>query len=332
MIEIKGNSSIQNSATVLAVSNYRESFVYITVIDLKMRRQQQTKKIPLEFKPTLLYQMDQDHLLIGTEGGRIEQWNISEGNQTQVRVYKAHPESAAAISAIIKLETTSELLRGTATDTSFQLIATASEGASQFRLWRLNVEQAELMPYLKIETTFTNGIKYLLETTDTQLAAANENTIKFYDFIDKNERDARELRAKKMEAVKQEMKTIFEEFDTEKTQKLTKEVTKKYLNELAVKLGHDHFKKAAKCSNEAFDDVWHEFGCDETGYLSWHSARDMVIKLLDNDKKISSQKGIEDVERQKRLDDFNRRKDEKLRRRAEKERAEMAELEGEKAA
>jgi hypothetical protein len=58
MIEIKGNSSIQNSATVLAVSNYRESFVYITVIDLKMRRQQQTKKIPLEFKPTLLYQMD----------------------------------------------------------------------------------------------------------------------------------------------------------------------------------------------------------------------------------------------------------------------------------
>jgi len=119
MIEIKGNSSIQNSATVLAVSNYRESFVYITVIDLKMRRQQQTKKIPLEFKPTLLYQMDQDHLLIGTEGGRIEQWNISEGNQTQVRVYKAHPESAAAISAIIKLETKSELLRGTATDTSF---------------------------------------------------------------------------------------------------------------------------------------------------------------------------------------------------------------------
>jgi hypothetical protein len=128
------------------------------------------------------------------------------------------------------------------------------------------------------------------------------------------------------------MKTIFTEFDTEKTQKLTKEVTRKYLNQLSAKLGHDHFKAAAKSSDEAFDDVWNEFGCDETGYLSWHSVKDMIMKLLDHDRKISSQKGIEDVERQKRLDDFNRRKDEKLRRRAEKERAEMLELEGEKAA
>jgi len=48
------------------------------------------------------------------------------------------------------------------------------------------MENQELYPYLKIETTFTDGIKYLLETQDTQLAAANESTIKFYDFIDKS--------------------------------------------------------------------------------------------------------------------------------------------------
>ena len=42
---------------------------------------------------------------------------------------------------------------------------------------------------MKIETTFTDGIKYLLETQDTQLAAANEATIKFYDFIDKREKE-----------------------------------------------------------------------------------------------------------------------------------------------
>jgi len=45
--------------------------------------------------------------------------------------------------------------------------------------------------------------------------------------------------------MKEEMKTIFTEFDTEKTQKLNKEVTRKYLNQLSVKLGHDHFKAAA---------------------------------------------------------------------------------------
>ena len=39
MIEIKWSINIiQSSATVLAVSNYNESFVYITIIDLKMRR------------------------------------------------------------------------------------------------------------------------------------------------------------------------------------------------------------------------------------------------------------------------------------------------------
>lgn len=69
-------------------------------------------------------------------------------------------------------------------------MATASEGSKEFRLWKLNVETIELHPYLKIETTFTDGIKFLLETTDTQLAAANEKTIKFYDFIDKNDKEA----------------------------------------------------------------------------------------------------------------------------------------------
>jgi len=39
MIEIKWTETIiQSSATALAVANYREKFVYITVVDLKTRR------------------------------------------------------------------------------------------------------------------------------------------------------------------------------------------------------------------------------------------------------------------------------------------------------
>jgi len=59
------------------------------------------------------------------------------------------------------------LLRGKNDDPAYKLIATASEGAPQFRLWKMHVEKRELLPYLKIETTFDNGIKYLLETHDT---------------------------------------------------------------------------------------------------------------------------------------------------------------------
>jgi len=49
-------------------------------------------------------------------------------------------------------------------ESKFKLIATASAGAPEFRLWQLMKDTKELMPYLKIETTIVGGIKYLLET------------------------------------------------------------------------------------------------------------------------------------------------------------------------
>ena len=166
MIEIKWTLNIiQSSATVLAVSNFNESFVYITIIDLKMRRQQQINRYQTTNKPTKLYQIDDNNLLVGTEGGKIEHWVFAD--KACKKIYDAHPESTAGISEILELKTQNELLRGTSDDDSFKLIATSSEGASQFRLWKLNLQNQELSPYLKIETTFTNGIKYLLETHET---------------------------------------------------------------------------------------------------------------------------------------------------------------------
>jgi hypothetical protein len=46
----------------------------------------------------------------------------------------------------------------------FRLLATASLGAKEFRLWKLSVQFQTLHPYLKIETTIVGGIKFLLET------------------------------------------------------------------------------------------------------------------------------------------------------------------------
>ena len=143
-----------------------------------------------------------------------------ENAGAQKNVYNAHPESPAAISAIIELKTESELLRGIPDDKSFKLIATASDGGSLFRLWRLHIASKELHPYLKIETTFTDGIKYLLETNDTQLAAANEHTIKFYNFIDKTERDSEKQRKLTFEDQKAKTKEIFKSMDKENKMKL----------------------------------------------------------------------------------------------------------------
>lgn len=125
------------------------------------------------------------------------------------KVYDAHPESDAGISAIIELKSESKLLRGSSNDSHMKLIATASYGAPQFRLWRLNTQKPELLPYLKIETTFTEGISILLESHDTQLVAAKGNTIKFYDFVDKVEQDKAKNEENQKQEMQEEMKSMF---------------------------------------------------------------------------------------------------------------------------
>jgi len=160
MIEIKWTETIiQSSATALAVANYNQCLVNLTVVDLKMRRQTLMKTFNVANKPTRLYQIDANNMLIGTEGGKIEHWVVDESKCK--KTYHAHPESEAGISALIELKTESPLLRGS-TEGDFKLIATSSEGAKEFRIWKL--VDNELMPYLKIETTFADGIKFLLET------------------------------------------------------------------------------------------------------------------------------------------------------------------------
>jgi len=52
-------------------------------------------------------------------------------------------------------------------DQDFALIATSSFGAKEFRLWKLHMQTKVLYAYLKIETTITSGIQFLIETHDT---------------------------------------------------------------------------------------------------------------------------------------------------------------------
>ena len=74
---------------------------------------------------------------------------------------------------------------------------------------------ATIEPYLKIETTITDGIKYLLESSGTQIVAANEKVIKFYDFIDKNDKTEKETLQKEKEGHNAQVKEIFTKVDKE---------------------------------------------------------------------------------------------------------------------
>lgn len=151
MIDFKWTHSvIQTSATVLCLSNYKEQLVNIAIIDLKTRRKNIVKTFKLSNRPTFLFQVDDNNLLIGTEEGKIEQWLIDNG--VCDHIYDAHPESEAGISVIKYVQSQSPLLRGQepADGKQFNLVVTASAGTSYFSIWKLFAENQKLQQFYKI--------------------------------------------------------------------------------------------------------------------------------------------------------------------------------------
>ena len=52
----------------------------MAMVDIKTRSKSIRYKIENKQAPTFLYQIDEDHLLVGTEGGKFEIWNIDPNN------------------------------------------------------------------------------------------------------------------------------------------------------------------------------------------------------------------------------------------------------------
>lgn len=73
----------------------------IACFDLKSTRKTNLKTLHLNASPTKIFQIDENNLLFGTEGGKIEHWKIDEA--ACQKIYDAHPESEAGISAILEI-------------------------------------------------------------------------------------------------------------------------------------------------------------------------------------------------------------------------------------
>ena len=183
-------------------------------------------------------------------------------------------------------------------------------------------ETCEMKPFLKIETSIEGGIKFLLETHSTQIVAANENTIKFYDFIDKNEKKREEDDQKKREDVNKIMKETFKKYIDEKIgMKLDRPNLLKYFAGLAEKLPTPAVKAAAVASEECYDDVWYEMDFHETGYITWHQVKAFIARVEEHEEELR-------VERE-RLEKIRLEKEEEKRKLEEEK---QAQLEAEEAA
>jgi hypothetical protein len=108
MIEIKWKGLINQSSTMLAVSNFINCKILICNVDIKTRSREIKKEIPTESSPTCMFQINEDYLLIGTVTGRLELRSID--TMELKRTIDAHPGSTYGITTIMPLVDPSELI------------------------------------------------------------------------------------------------------------------------------------------------------------------------------------------------------------------------------
>ena len=141
MIELHTKALLQTSSTILAVSCFKASIVLIVNVDIKTRSKTIRHKIENKSSPTFLYQIDEDHLLVGTQGGKFEVWNIDPYQERpQIKqVFDAHPGSETGVSQILRLVDPSPMITGDkASETSQFLVSTAAD-KPEILIWRLQV-------------------------------------------------------------------------------------------------------------------------------------------------------------------------------------------------
>ena len=186
---------------MLAVSCFNDKKVLICNVDIKTRARVIRHKIENKQSPTFLYQIDEEHLLVGTMGGKFEIWNIDPNQEqpTIKQVFDAHPGSNKGVSQILKLVDPSPMIIGDKSNSeNSQFLVSAAADKPEILIWRLQVnpqavQTINMKVHIQIKTSFTEGIKYIIQTSPTQLVGVNfDKTLMFYDFVDKaaqNEKD-----------------------------------------------------------------------------------------------------------------------------------------------
>ena len=225
---------------MLCFSNYNEQQILIAIVDLKTRRKNIIKTLKTQRKPTFLFQVDEAHLFVGTEGGKIEHWLIESEALTDV--FDAHAKSEEGVSAIIPLKTRNYLVWGACQDemAASELVATASLGSSEIRVWTLKVlqEALSLTPHIRIETSMSEGIRFLIEASETQIVAVDTHkTLKFYEFIDKEVKEAEEKKEKEEENITNGLRQLLDKYDADFSGRLNYEEAKNLFRELYESLG-----------------------------------------------------------------------------------------------
>ena len=223
MIELHTKALLQTSSTILAVSCFKNKQVLIVNVDIKTRSKTIRHKIANKQSPTYLYQIDEDHLLVGTLGGKFELWFIGvDGNNeppSLKMVMDAHPGSQEGVSQIVRLVDPSPMITGDKVGDKCQFLVSTAADQPEILIWRLQVSSAgngqaassqtvNMKVHIQIKTSFVEGLKFIVQTSPTQLVGVNhDKKLMFYDFVDKSAQVEKE----EMERMTTEFSALVEE-------------------------------------------------------------------------------------------------------------------------
>jgi len=197
MIELTKWKGLQlSSSTMICMSNWTEKKTIICEVELKTRKRVLKKTFDNNNSPTVLFQIDEDYLLVGTADGKLEMWNIE--HEKIVLQHDAHENSQQGISSIVELRDPSYCLRGERgdADPEIRYLVTSCFDRPEFKMWKMNVHASQGKPelsfHLQIATSLT-GISRILQSTPSQLVCVDPaQTLKFYDFVDRVEQRKKE--------------------------------------------------------------------------------------------------------------------------------------------
>jgi WD40 repeat protein len=168
MIEVRSKSPATTSSTHLAVACFNECQVIICKLDIKTRTRVIKQTFKTRHNPTYLYQIDEDSMLVGTIEGTFEVWNIKATLEepTLQLVINAHPNTKAGISNIIRLQDPSPMIVGSQKlDEDSDILVSTAGDQENIMIWHLKRQTsgvASLSSYININTSFSNGIKYII--------------------------------------------------------------------------------------------------------------------------------------------------------------------------
>jgi hypothetical protein len=130
---------------------------------------------------------------------------------------EAHADSKLGISQIIELKQPGGLItRGASCDEKKFLVTTAFD-KPEFKMWTFDQEKCLLEPHIMIRTSFSNGIRFVLETAPEQLVCVDtEKTLKFYDFRHENEKKDADAKKSQIEMIESEAEAVYNKADADR--------------------------------------------------------------------------------------------------------------------